>query len=110
MFAGVAANLMADKTAIFPHVAGSFYRGEANGVYVHGIRVGVVRAGISSSRENVGDPPLLGVVFRCLGDPVLDRGGLRLLGEDHLNDFSVHSCGEYFQKGVLIGDSRPGGE
>ena len=78
MILGVAPNLVTDKAFIVLHMFSSFYRGEMNGINVHGIRVlccsGKEKPNATSSSES-SDSFLLSMELACLSNSLIQHGG-----------------------------------
>ena len=74
----VAPNLVIDEAFIVLHMFSSFYRGETNGINVHGIRVsccsGKERPDATSSSES-SNSFLLCMELACLSNPFIQCGG-----------------------------------
>ena len=74
----VAPNFVADEAFVVLYMFHSFYRGEPDGVDVHGIRVSHCpeekRPDAASSSEG-GDLFLLSMKFACLPNPFIQCGG-----------------------------------
>ena len=74
----VAPNLVIDEAFIVLHMFSSFYRGETNGINIHGIRVSCCpekeRPDASSSLEG-SDPFLLSMELACLPNSFIQCGG-----------------------------------
>ena len=74
----MAPDFMADEAFVVLHMFCSFYRGEPDGVDIHGIRVlhcpGEKRPDAASSSEG-GDSFLLSMELACLPNPFVQYGG-----------------------------------
>ena len=74
----VAPDFVADEAFVVLHMFRSFYRGELDGIDVHGIRVshcpGKKRPDATSSSEG-SDSFLLSIELACLPNPFVQRGG-----------------------------------
>ena len=74
----VAPNLVTYEAFIVLHMFSSFYRGETNGINIHGIRVSCCpkkeRPDASSSLES-SNSFLLSMEFACLSNPLIQHGG-----------------------------------
>ena len=75
---GVAPNLVTDEAFIMLHMFCSFYKGELNGINVHGVRIsccpGKERHDATSSLES-SSSFLLSVELACLSNPLIQCGG-----------------------------------
>ena len=75
---GVAPNLVTDEACIVLHMFSSFYKGEMNGINVHGIRISCCpakkRPDATFSSESI-DSFLLSVELACLSNPLIQHGG-----------------------------------
>ena len=78
MILGVAPNFVTDEAFIVLHMFCSFYRGEPNGIDLHGIRIsccsGKERPDATSSLES-SDSFLLSVELACLSNPFIQHDG-----------------------------------
>ena len=74
----MAPDFVADEAFVVLHMFHSFYRGEPDGVNVHGIKVsccpGEKRPDAASSSEG-SDLFLLSMEFACLPNPFIQHGG-----------------------------------
>ena len=78
MILGMAPNLVTDEAFIVLHMFCSFYKGELNGINVHGVRIsccpGKERHDATSSLES-SSSFLLSVELACLSNPFVQHGG-----------------------------------
>ena len=78
MILGVAPDFVTDEAFIVLHIFCSFYRGEPNGIDVHGIRVlccsGKERPDAASSLKS-SNSFLLNMELACLSNPFIQHGG-----------------------------------
>ena len=81
MILGVTPDFVTDEAFIMLHMFCSFYRGELNGIDVHGIRVsccsGKEKPDATSSSES-SNSFLLSVELACLFNPFIQHGGMFL--------------------------------
>ena len=75
---GVAPNFMTDEAFIVLHIFCSFYRGELDGINVHGVRISCCsrkeRPDAASSLKS-SNSFLLSMVLACLSNPFIQHGG-----------------------------------
>ena len=75
---GVTPNFVTDEALVVFHMFSFFYRGETNGINVHGIRVsccpGKERSDTISSLES-SNSFLLSMELACLSNPLIQHGG-----------------------------------
>ena len=78
MILGVTSDFVTDKAFVVLHMFCSFYRGELNGINVHGVRVlccsGKERPDAASSLKS-SNLFLLSVELTCLSNPFIQHGG-----------------------------------
>ena len=75
---GVIPNFVTDEALVVFHIFSSFYRGEINGINIHGIRILCCprkeRSDATSSLES-SDLFLLSMELACLSNPLIQHGG-----------------------------------
>ena len=73
----VAPDFVEDEAFVVLHMFRSFYRGEPDGINVHGIRVSCCpgKKGPDAASSEGSDSFLLSMKFACLPDPFVQCGG-----------------------------------